>query len=484
MSVTDTIRFLLNGQERTVDGVDPTTTVLDYLRTHERLCGTKEGCAEGDCGACTVVLSEPDDNGVMSYRAINSCIRFLPTIDGKHLITVEGLKDADGALHPVQRAMVEAHASQCGFCTPGFVMSLFALWHAEKAPQREDVLQALAGNLCRCTGYRPILDAAMGMYAGPAEDKFDRDYSTFGRLRRLARITGLRYAGHGKELFAPRSLADLADILRRYPEADLLAGGTDFGLFVTKQHREFARVVWLGDIAELRRISATDTHVEIGAGVTWTDALPVLDQHWPSFGELVRRFASPPIRNSATVGGNIANASPIGDGPPPLIALGATVTLLGADGEREMPLEEFFLDYRRTALRRGEIVARVRIPLPTAGLEFAVYKLSKRIDQDISAVCAAFALRIAGGIVTDARIAFGGMAATPKRARLAEAALIDRPWTLATANAAAAALDRDFTPLDDFRASAAYRRITAQNLLRRFCLETTGAAQDSRIAYG
>jgi xanthine dehydrogenase small subunit len=482
--VTDTIRFLLNGQERAVDGLDPTTTVLEYLRGHERLCGTKEGCAEGDCGACTVVLSEPDEHGVLSYRAVNSCIRFLPTIDGRHLITVEGLKDADGALHPVQRAMVEAHGSQCGFCTPGFVMSLFALWHTQKAPQPEDVLQALAGNLCRCTGYRPILDAAKGMYAGPAEDKFDRDYSTFGRLRRLARLTGLRYAGRGKEFLAPRSLDELADILRRHPDASLLSGGTDFGLFVTKEHRDFARVVWLGEISELRRISITETHVEIGSGVTWTDALPVLDQYWPSFGELVRRFASPPIRNSATVGGNVANASPIGDGPPPLIALGATVTLLGGDGEREMPIEEFFLDYRKTALRRGEIVARVRLPLPAPGLEFAVYKLSKRLDQDISAVCAAFALRITGGLVTDARIALGGMAATPKRARLAEAALIDRPWTLATANAAAAALGRDFAPIDDFRASAAYRQLTAQNLLRRFCLETTGAAQDARIAYG
>lgn len=481
--MTDAIRFLLNGQARTVEGLDPATTVLEYLRTHERLCGTKEGCAEGDCGACTVVLSEPDANGVLTYRAVNSCIRFLPAIDGRHLITVEGLKDRDGALHPVQRAMVEAHGSQCGFCTPGFVMSLFALWHGQKAPAREDVLQALAGNLCRCTGYRPILDAAQRMYDGPAEDRFDRDYSIFGRLRRLARLTGLRYAAAGKEFFAPRSLDELAEVLRRYPDASLLAGGTDFGLWVTKQHREFQRIVHLGDVAELRRIGTSDTHIEIGGGATWTEALPVLDQHWPSFAELVRRFASPPIRNVATVGGNIANASPIGDGPPPLIALNATLVLLGAGGERELPLEEFFRDYRKTVLRRGEIVARLRIPRPTPGLEFAVYKLSKRVDQDISAVCAAFALRLAGGVVTDARIAFGGMAAVPKRAPLTEAELIDRPWTLATVNAAAAALDRDFAPIDDFRASATYRRLTAKNLLRRFCLETTGAA-NSRMAYG
>lgn len=481
--MTDAIRFLLNGQERTVEDLDPTTTVLEYLRQHERLCGTKEGCAEGDCGACTVVLSEPDANGVMAYRAVNSCIRFLPTIDGRHLITVEGLKDGDGALHPVQRALVEAHGSQCGFCTPGFVMSLFALWHSRKSPSREEVMQALAGNLCRCTGYRPILDAAQRMYDGPHEDRFDRDFSIFGRLRRLARLTALRYAARGKEFLAPRGLEELAETLRRHPDAALLAGGTDFGLFVTKQHRDFERVLWLGEIAELRRVATTDTHLEIGGGATWTDALPALEQHWPSFGELVRRFASPPIRNSATVGGNIANASPIGDGPPPLIALGSSVVLLGANGERELPLEEFFRDYRQTALRRGEIVARLRVPLPAPGLEFAVYKLSKRVDQDISAVCAAFALRVQGGIVADARIAFGGMAATPRRAPLTEAALTGQPWSLATATAAAAALDRDFAPIDDFRASAAYRRLAARNLLRRFCLETTGAA-DARIAYG
>ncbi len=481
--MTDAIRFLLNGQERTVEGLDPATTVLEYLRTRERLCGTKEGCAEGDCGACTVVLSEPDANGVLTYRAVNACIRFLPTIDGRHLITVEGLKDRDGALHPVQRAMVEAHGSQCGFCTPGFVMSLFALWHKQKAPARDDVLQALAGNLCRCTGYRPIIEAAQRMYDAAAEDRFDRDYSTFGRLRRLARLTGLRYAAQGKEFLAPRSLDELADVLRRHPEAPLLAGGTDFGLWVTKQHREFPRVVYLGEVAELRRIDISDTHVEIGGGATWTEILPLLDQHWPSFGELVRRFASPPIRNVATIGGNIANASPIGDGPPPLIALNATLVLLGAGGEREMPLEEFFRDYRQTALRRGEIVARLRLPLPGPGLEFAVYKLSKRVDQDISAVCAAFALRLAGGIVTEARLAFGGMAAVPKRAPLTEAALIDRPWTVATVNAAASALDRDLAPIDDFRASAAYRRLAARNLLHRFCLETTGTAE-ARIAYG
>jgi len=482
-ALADAVRFLLNGEERAVEGLDPTTTVLEYLRNHERRCGTKEGCAEGDCGACTVVLAEANDKGAMSYRAINSCIRFLPTLDGRHLITVEGVKDPDGTLHPVQRAMVEAHASQCGFCTPGFVMSLFALWHNDKAPSRETILQALAGNLCRCTGYRPILEAARLMYQGPGEDRFDREHTVYGRLKRIGRLTGLQYKAAGKDFFAPRSLGELGEYLRHHPDAMLLAGGTDFGLLVTKQHKSFKNVVWLGEIAELRTIATTGSHLEIGCAATWSDALPALQRYWPNFAELVHRFASPPIRNSATIGGNIANASPIGDGAPPLIALGASVVLISLGGERELPLEEFFLDYRKTALQRNEIVARLRIPLPEPGLEFAAYKLSKRVDQDISAVCAAFAVRIVGGVVSDTRIAFGGMAAIPKRAPAAEAALRGRPWTPPTVNQAAAALAEDFAPIDDFRASARYRLLTARNLLRRFHLEATGVA-GAKIAYG
>jgi len=482
--MTDAVRFLLNGEARVVEGIDPTTTVLEYLRGTERLCGTKEGCAEGDCGACTVVVAEPDGRGTLTYKAVNSCIRFLPTLDGKQLLTVEGLKAADGTLHPVQQALVDCHASQCGYCTPGFAMSLFAFRHSNPNPTHEDSLQALAGNLCRCTGYRPILDAAKRMYDSGTGDTFDTQAGdTARRLKPLDRLVGLRYAANGQEFIAPRSLDELTAVLKQHPQAHILAGGTDFGLFVTKQHRSFERIIYLGEIPELRTVSASATHLELGSGTTWSVALPFMEKHWPSFGELIRRFASPPIRNAATIGGNIANASPIGDGPPPLIALGASLLLIGPDGERELPLEAFFQDYRQTDRRPGEVVALVRIPLPVPGSEFAVYKLSKRLDQDISTVCAAFALRLQNGLVAEARLAFGGMAAIPKRARLAESALIGRPWNSAAVEAAIAALARDFTPLDDMRASARYRTLTARNLLRRFHLETTGAA-NARIAYG
>jgi xanthine dehydrogenase small subunit len=481
----EAIRFLLNGEPRTVSDVDPTMTVLEYLRTIERKCGTKEGCAEGDCGACTVVLARPDGGGGLAYEPVNSCIQFMPTLDGRHLITVEGLVQPDGSLHPVQQAMIACHGSQCGFCTPGVVMALFALWHRTKAPTSEDTLQALAGNLCRCTGYRPIMAAAAAMYEGATADRFDvttRDVAA--RLAQVNRGRGLAYVAGAKSFFAPRDLAELTDVMQRYPNATLLAGGTDFGLWVTKQHRAFACIVYLGEIAELKRVTRNATHLDIGAGVSWTAALADLVGIYPELREFLLRFASVQIRNAATIGGNIANASPIGDGSPPLIALGATLVLAGPQGEREIALEDFFKSYRKTDLRPGEIVARVRVPLPAPDLRFAVWKVSKRFDQDISAVCGAFALRFVDGHVLSARIAFGGMAAIPARARAAEAALAGKPWALASVQAAMAALERDFAPIDDARASRGYRMLVARNLLLRFHHEKRGADPARVSAYG
>jgi xanthine dehydrogenase small subunit len=485
------IRYLLEGQRRTVRGVAPTRTVLQHLREDLGRTGTKEGCAEGDCGACTVVLAELDGRAVR-YRAVNSCIQFVPALDGKALVTVESLGGGEGrGLHPVQRALAETHGTQCGFCTPGFVMSLFALYKHDPAPDRDAVTSALAGNLCRCTGYRPILDAARVMYdlgraipageqdwlsapAGSASPAAASEAGLAARLRALWRRRGLVLAHPGGTFYAPRTVAELAALCERLPEARVLAGGTDVGLWVTKQHRTLGDIIAVGQVAELGRTAVEDGCLVVGAAVSLTDAFAAIERHYPELRELFRRFGSPPIRNAGTLAGNVANGSPIGDALPPLIALGARVRLRRGAAARELALEDLYLAYRRTALRPGELVERVLVPLPPPGLRVAAYKVSRRFDQDISAVCAAFALGLDGGVIRSARVAFGGMAATPKRAPACEAALAGQPWTEATCRRAAAALATDYAPISDLRASAGYRMAVAQNLLRRFHLESAG----------
>jgi xanthine dehydrogenase small subunit len=467
MSQAEPIRFVHRGRVREIRGVDPNTTVLEWLRAGG-LTGTKEGCAEGDCGACTVAVGE-EWGGRLRYRALNACIQFVPTLDGKELVTVEDLRGADGALHPVQRAMVEQHGSQCGFCTPGFVMSLFALYHEEAEPDRARINDAIAGNLCRCTGYRPIVDAGLAACTGARKDKFARaEKDTLALLRSIWRETGLAYEGAGRRFYAPVSEDELADVLAREPTARILAGGTDLALEVTKLHRDLDALIYVGSVRGLGDIAESASHLEIGAAAPYSDAMAAIGACHPDFGEVLRRLGSEQIRNAGTMGGNVANASPIGDTPPLLLALGASLVLRKRRERREVPLDDFFLGYRKTALAPGEFIARIRIPKPRAGLRFGAYKISKRFDQDISAVCAAFAVQIDAGTVRLARVAFGGMAATPKRAAGCEAALIGRPWTEATVAAAAAALKRDFAPISDMRASARYRTAVARNLLWRF----------------
>jgi xanthine dehydrogenase small subunit len=465
------ISFLLNGEPRAVADVAPTTTVLEYLRGPERACGTKEGCAEGDCGACTVVLGEPDGRDGIRYRAINGCIAFLPEVDGKLLVTVEGLADGE-ALHPVQDALVDCDASQCGFCTPGFVMALFAFQHGGEAAEPDTIHDALAGNLCRCTGYRPIVAAAERI-AGAADRKFSAAAPAWRAALAALPRDDLALAHGTDRFFAPTSLDHLLALRAAHPDAHLLAGGTDLALLVTKEYRGLDRVIAVTRVPDLQRLVEDDGMLTIGAAVTYTDALPALERHWPSLGAMVRRLGSRQIRNVGTIGGNLANASPIGDMPPALIALGATIVLRSLAGTRELPLEDFFRDYRRTALAQDEIVEAVRVPLPQPDALFRTDKVSKRWDQDISAVCGAYRITRAGDQVTDARIAFGGMAATPRRARACERALIGRPWSESTLEAAIAALDQEFAPIGDWRASAGYRRRVAGNLLRRLWLETS-----------
>ena len=478
------IRFLLDAAPRSLTQVDPTMTVLDYLRLEEHLVGTKEGCNEGDCGACTVVLARPRD-GALHYEAVNACIQFVGTLDGCQLITVEHLAK-EGALHPVQQAMVDCHGSQCGFCTPGFVMSLFAMTRDhDEAPDDQTIDDVLAGNLCRCTGYAPIAKAAKQAYEkNPRNDAFARDETAV-----LAKLTALQDdatiavadAGGARQFFAPARLDDLAELYLQHPEATLVAGSTDVGLWVTKDMQRPQTVIYTGRAAALARIEETETAIEIGAGVSYSDARALLGRHYPDMGEVIRRIGSVQIRNAGTIGGNVANGSPIGDSPPLLIAAGATLHLRRGNERRSLPIEDFFLDYGKQDRVPGEFVERITLPLPAPGQIFRAYKISKRFDQDISAALGAFNLQIEDGTVTAARLAFGGLAATPKRAPKAEAELLGSAWDETSVARAMAALAEDFSPITDWRASADYRLKVSQNLLRRCFIETTAPDCETRL---
>ena len=541
-----TVQFLLDDKIVSVVPGAPDRTVLQVLREDLGRTGTKEGCAEGDCGACTVVIAEPAAGGGLAYRAVNACIQFAPTLAGKALVTVESLtaavratavaggeggpgpspRDAGNparasgtgtragsALHPVQQAMVGCHASQCGFCTPGFVMSLFALYKTAVAPDRRAINEALSGNLCRCTGYRPIVDAAFRMTrlgleeaqrvslapleadkpaangvvplhwllppaasgvmpsgdptsAAQASTVQASEQAVVDRLAAMV-VDPMIAAGDGRRFFRPTTLAELARLRLEHPQARILAGGTDVGLWVTKQYRPMGDLLWVGAVAELARIESSAFGLSIGAGVTISAALPALERLHPELGGLIRRFASVPIRNTATLVGNLANGSPIGDGAPALIALGAVLILRRGDAVREVPLDTFYLGYMKNALRPGEFIERVRLPKPDPGLLFRTWKVTRRFDQDISAVSAGLALDLEGGRVRSARLAFGGMDAIVRRASGAEQALIGAVLDEAAIEAAAAALAVDFRPITDMRASAGYRMRVAANLLRR-----------------
>lgn len=471
----ETIRFLLDGEAREVHGANPTTTLLEHLRGPMRRTGTKEGCAEGDCGSCTVLVGEPEGEGV-AWRAVNACIQLLPMVHGKALMTVESLAK-NGQPHPVQQAMVDRHGSQCGFCTPGIVMSLYARAIGSKGA-RAPVGEVLAGNLCRCTGYGPIIEVAKGVSAEAAPEV---DLSAVRDETMLTLSFQDEVHGVTRTWLAPRTADELAQAYLEHPDATIVAGATDVGLWVTKLRKPLPTLISLSEVAELKALRETEGGLWIGAGVRYVDAIAAVAKLYPDLGAMMRRLGSTQVRNSGTIGGNIANGSPIGDMPPALIAAGARLVLRRGGERREMALEAFFLDYGKQDRRAGEFVEAVIAPRLDAGRIFKVFKLSKRFDQDISAVCGAFSLLVEDGVVRDARVAFGGMAGTPKRARACEAALIGQPWTEATVEAAMGALDADYTPMSDMRASAAYRSLAARNMLRKVLLESQDPGGETRI---
>lgn len=486
MTIRNSIRFLLNDQVVELSDVRSTTTLLEFLRLDKALTGTKEGCNEGDCGACTVLVGRLGPEG-LTYQSLNACIRFVGSLDGCHVVTVESLA-VRGRLHPVQQAMMDYHGSQCGFCTPGIVMSLYALWMTNPHPNEAEIETALQGNLCRCTGYEPIIKAAKAIstYGSPVDDLLTSERARITeRLQSwqdevLVHVYASSEAG-SERFFIPSTSEQLADILSEHTDATVIAGATDVGLWVNKDHRSISPAVFIGNMNALQSITVTDDTVTVGAGVSYSAFVPVMKEHFPHMDELWWRIGGEQVRNMGTIGGNIANGSPIGDSPPGLITLGATLTLRSKQGARTLPLEEFFVTYGKQDRRPGEFVESISIPKPSSGSLNAVYKISKRRDEDISALCGAFSITVSQGKVSAARIAFGGMAGTPKRAIHVEEALVGKPWTIETIEAAKPAFAEDYQPLSDWRATAEYRLLTAQNLLTRFFLESQDGEAPVRL---
>ncbi len=486
----DPLRFVHRNALVEQRNVPSDRTLLELLREDMHCTAVKEGCASGDCGACTVTLAEVKD-GRLEYRAINSCIRLAHSIDGMALWTAQDISADDGTLHPAQQAMVECHGSQCGFCTPGFVMSLFALHQqqgqphqpakvgvAEPAPlpiTRAQAQAAISGNLCRCTGYRPIVDAALTMHYWPVPDLDEA-----GVVRQLEQLNGRRAASAASAGYmAPRTLAELLRLRTLHPEAQLVAGCTDVGLWITKGHKRYERVIDVTRVVELRPIEHGARSVSIGAGATLHDAFAALATERPQLAHFFERFAGLPVRQSGTLGGNVANGSPIGDSMPLLIALGAQLVLASTRGERTVPIEDFYLDYRKTVLAPDEVLVHIAVPRPSPDEVLRAYKISKRFEDDISAVCLCIAVRVEGGVIRQARVGAGGVAAVPARAGKTEAALIGQPFTASTLEAAAQVLRAEFNPISDMRASSAYRREVLGNLMLRFFEETQPGAPTS-----
>ena len=478
--MTPALRFLLNGRPVELTAVGASDTLLDFLRIDRRLTGTKEGCAEGDCGACTVLVGRLTDDGLV-YEPVNACIRFLASCHGCHVVTIEHLRGPDGGLHPIQAAMVEYHGSQCGFCTPGIIMALYGLWMTNPEASATDIEVALQGNICRCTGYEPIIKAALaaGRAGGQAADALAVERELVAARLRDMRGERVELSKNGERAVIPADTDDLAAVLEAEPKATLIAGATDVGLWVTKFMRDISPAVFIGHLMKSKRVE--NGEIRLGAGVTYSEAAPLIRQHIPAAHDYWLRIGGWQVRNMGTIGANIANGSPIGDTPPLLIALGARIVLRKGAARRELPLGDFFIEYGKQDRAPGEFVEEVIIPVQPQAM-IAAYKITKRRDSDITAVAAGFCLTVDNGTIADARICFGGMAGTPKRATVAEAALTGQPFARETFEAAARAVADDFQPLSDWRASADYRRTVAANLFRRFWLEQSEPGLPVRLS--
>ncbi len=490
---TNSVRFVLDGAIVEAEGERRTTTVLDYLREQLHRTGTKEGCAEGDCGACVVLVGELNAGGTaVDYVPVNSCIQLLPTLDGKSVKTVESLKRADGSLHPVQEAMVSCHGSQCGFCTPGVVMSLAGLVQTVAAPTRGEINDALSGNLCRCTGYKPIVDATLKACAVPAEQLKIDDSADLPLLKAIRRPTVPTYSldgdivvqpvvrtRKGNEFVSPATVAEVADYLSRHPHATLLAGSTEIGLQVNKQFTRPEHIVYLGNVAELRRVDDQGAFWRIGAQVSLTAVEALVAEAYPDFAEVLRRFGSPPIRSTATLAGNIANGSPIGDTMPCLLALGATLQLRRGDATRAVALDKFYTGQKQNVLQPGEFIEAIDLPKPRTGEVFRAHKISKRFEQDISATCCAMSYQLSGGKFANVRLAYNGLAPSPCRTPKLEAVINGRTPEAVTTAELDAAIAASFTARDGLRATWAYRSLVARNLVLQFVEESTESAKEA-----
>jgi len=463
------IKFVHEDQIVEVKNPDPNETLLNYIRTILKKTGTKEGCAEGGCGACTVVLGELKNNKI-NYKAINSCITFLPTLQGKQLILVEDLTSKDGSLHPVQKAMVNYHGSQCGFCTPGFVMALFSMFKKNSKFNEDVIKDSIAGNLCRCTGYQPIIKAAKSLKHKNKADHFSKNEKKIINLLKKISNKSIKIYQKGKKYFAPRYVLELKKILKKNINADFLSGGTDLSLGVTKERKDISSIIYMNSISELNYIKNNNKYIEVGASTPLIELESYIKKYYSDFTKILKRYGSPQIRNVATVAGNIATASPIGDCLPLLLSLNAQVVLQDLKKTKILFLDNFFISYRKTKLKKGQFIRSIRIPLFEDNI-FKAYKVSKRFDDDISSVCAAFNLKIVKNTVQNVRIAYGGMAAIPKRAVYCEKILSNSLVTEKIIHMAKEALEKDFKPISDMRASGLYRMEVAKNLLEKCCAE-------------